>query len=915
MTTSSNMNGSPIPPHLAEQTLSLGSEQERRLQHVNRLYAVLSAVNRAMTRRAGRLELLQEICRILVEVGAFRLAWFALPDAEGWLVPEAAFGDSLGYLATVRVSSRDIPEGHGSAGRSIRENRPIICNNIPANPTMFPWRGQAERNGFNANAGFPVLLPSGVIASLVLYSTECDFFSSDEEQLLMEICADLGYALEFSATEERLERERKLLKVVVGTIPDLIWLKDATGSYLSCNPAYEEFFGVTQGEIVGRSGHAGVADDLAACFRAKDQEALTTCRTSKHDIWFSSTDKGHRALMETIKIPLLADSGELDGILGIARDVTAARQAEQAQRELVEELREREEKYRLLAENGSDTIWLMGMDGVFTYHSPAVATLRGYTPEEANAIPLERTLAPESLALVRELFRDETGQPVEQQWGDRTLELQMYRRDGTLFWTETTIRTVRDRQGGVSTLQGSSRDITVRKQAEDELRDSEQRFRSFSTVAQDAIIQLDDEGIVTFWNPAAERIFGYSAEEIIGLAVHETLAPPRYLEAYRAARDHFARTGEGPLINRTLDLAALRKSGEEFPAELSISSFQLGGRWHAAGLFRDITERKRTEAALYAQAELLQQEVDQRSRAQELLLEQRRQLELLNRELETRVAIEVKKSREKDQSLVQSEKMASIGQLAAGVAHEINNPMGFITSNLHVLADYFQQIVDFDSFCQERLEGELSAECRESMESRRRSLEMENILSDGTDLIGESLDGADRVTKIVQDLKSFSRVDRVEKELVLLSDCLESALTICANELKYVATVRKEYETVPVLFCHPGQLNQVVLNLLVNAGQAIVPPGEIVLRSWHDAGFIYASVSDTGEGIPEEIREQIFNPFYTTKEVGKGTGLGLSISYEIIKKHKGEFLVESVVGSGTTFTVKLPRSTGEEDAA
>ncbi len=161
------------------------------------------------------------------------------------------------------------------------------------------------------------------------------------------------------------------------------------------------------------------------------------------------------------------------------------------------------------------------------------------------------------------------------------------------------------------------------------------------------------------------------------------------------------------------------------------------------------------------------------------------------------------------------------------------------------------------------------------------------------------------------ELKNFSRMDTKEKQLVALSDCLERAHTIAHNELKYVATVKAEYAPVPEILRHPGQLNQVFLNLLVNAGQAMVAPGEIVMKCWHDDFFVYASVSDTGGGIPEELKVLIFDPFFTTKEVDKGTGLGLSISHEIIKKHGGELLVESVVGVGTIFTVKLPFPPGE----
>ena len=313
------------------------------------------------------------------------------------------------------------------------------------------------------------------------------------------------------------------------------------------------------------------------------------------------------------------------------------------------------------------------------------------------------------------------------------------------------------------------------------------------------------------------------------------------------------------------------------------------------GIARDITARKQAEEALF-------------DHQQELLS--------VNLTLENRIQDEVQKNRAKDRLLLQQDKLASIGQLAAGVAHEINNPMGYISSNLRTLAEYFDQLVRFDRLWLEQVSGELTPPTRELVAASRESLEIEQLLGDGVDLIRESLRGARRVTKIVQDLKSFSRVDAlVENEPVDLSRCMESALNICYNELKYVAEIRKEFAPVPEVLCNPGQLNQVFLNLLVNAGQAITRPGEIILRCRHDDSFVYASVSDTGSGIPEEIMKRIFDPFFTTKEVGAGTGLGLSISYEIIKQHNGELLVESSLGSGTTFTVKLPRTPVRPDEA
>ncbi len=481
---------------MPEQTtpcIDIRTQQSRRSLHVNRLYAVLSAVNRAITRKPGRRELLQEICRILVEIGEFRMVRFGAPDPQGWLVQEATFGDTLGYFSTIRSSTSDIPEGRGPTGTAIREGRPVINNNITTDPAMLPWREHATCNGFNSSACFPVQLPSGATAGLTLYSTECDFFTTDEEQLLVEIASDIGYALEFSATQDAL---------------------------------------------------------------------------------------------------------------------------------------------------------------------------------------------------------------------------------------------------------------------------------------------------------------------------------------------------------------------------------------------------------------LLQQ----------------RELEALSEELAQRVLQEVQKCREKDRAVLHLEKMASIGQLAAGAAHEINNPIAFINGNLNTLARYYDQIVQYDRLLQADAMGELSPSTRERMERSRVSLDLEHLLTDGVDLLNETMDGVNRVARIVQDLKSFCRGDVLVKEPMSLNSCLERTLFIAGNELKYVATVSKEYALLPMILCHPGQLNQVFLNLLVNACHAVNPPGEIVLRSWHDDLFVYASVSDNGQGIPEGIKGRIFEPFFTTKEEGKGTGLGLSISRDIVKSHDGDILVESQVGAGATFTVKLPRT-------
>ena len=288
------------------------------------------------------------------------------------------------------------------------------------------------------------------------------------------------------------------------------------------------------------------------------------------------------------------------------------------------------------------------------------------------------------------------------------------------------------------------------------------------------------------------------------------------------------------------------------------------------------------------------------------------ELQALNSSLEARIEEELTKNRTKDLVLMvmHQEKLSSVGRLAAGMAHEINNPISFVTTNLRVLSDYLLQMGEYLTLQQEFLAGMVTEEQRRELTAAALRLRISTIRHDGPAIIAESLEGVQRVARIVSDLKSFSRVDTPDYEPAELTACLESALTIVATELKQLATVDKEYRELPTILCHPAQLNQVFLNLLHNAGQAVTPPGRITLKSWFDEGFVYASVEDNGHGIPEELRERIFDPFFTTRDVGQGTGLGLSISHNIITNHHGELAVESVVGVGTTFTVKLPR-TGE----
>ena len=232
--------------------------------------------------------------------------------------------------------------------------------------------------------------------------------------------------------------------------------------------------------------------------------------------------------------------------------------------------------------------------------------------------------------------------------------------------------------------------------------------------------------------------------------------------------------------------------------------------------------------------------------------------------------------------LVQAGKMASIGQLAAGVAHEINNPVGFVKSNLHSLKEYAEELRDQI--------GDAYGESLDEMD----------------EMIADSIEGTRRVDTIVRNLRTFSRMDRGDRGLANVNDLLENTLTVIWNELKYKVEIVREYEEIPEIYCASDQLNQVFVNLLVNAVQAIEEKGEIRIHTGLDEGMVMIQIADTGQGISAEHLDRIFEPFFTTKDVGKGTGLGLSIVYDIINSHHGTISVDSIEGEGTTFTISLP---------
>jgi len=309
----------------------------------------------------------------------------------------------------------------------------------------------------------------------------------------------------------------------------------------------------------------------------------------------------------------------------------------------------------------------------------------------------------------------------------------------------------------------------------------------------------------------------------------------------------------------------------------------------------DISKQKKIEKSL---EETVFKRTEQLQSTNQVLEQEKQEQVTLNSQL-----------KEAQGHLVQSEKMASIGQLAAGVAHEINNPLGYIYSNLSTLKGYLTDLEQVAELAN-KLASELPNDNSVATEFNqlKTDLDLDFLQEDLQDLVKESIEGATRAKKIVQDLRDFSRIDKQEKAIFDLEAGLNTTLNIVNNELKYKADIVKEYAGVPPFECVGAQLNQVFMNLLVNAAHAIEDFGTITVRTGTEGDdWVWVEVEDTGKGIPDDVKNKIFDPFFTTKPVGKGTGLGLSLSYKIIQDHQGHVTVDSVVGQGTKFRVSLPK--------
>jgi PAS domain S-box-containing protein len=612
-------------------------------------------------------------------------------------------------------------------------------------------------------------------------------------------------------------------------------------------------------------------------------------------------------------------------------------------------LRESEAKFRSVMESAIDAIISGDVSGDIRSWNSAATALFGHTEQEAIGQPIE-LIIPERFRKSHQEGLQRVSSGGAHRVIGKTVELAALRKNGTEFPVELSLATWfldEDRY-----FTGIIRDISERKQAE-------QKFRSVTESAIDAIISADHRGKIISWNNAATRILGYTPEEAIDMQL-EIIIPERFHEPHREGMKRVTAGGESRVIGSTVELFARTKSGNEVPIELSLSTWTVRDDRYYTGIIRDIRERKQAEETLRL--------------SEQALRESARELKQKNQALERTLS----QLHATQNQLVMQEKMASLGKLSAGMAHELNNPAAaaqrsaaHLQGLYHQLQDTLLQIGELN-LEQSQLDQILALE-QAARERVRKPTHLdaidrsdrESVLEDwlgrqGVDkvwerapalvefgydqrelealaeaftpdqlpilidwlncthtihsLLSELSVGTGRISEIVKALKTYTYMDQAPIQSVDVHEGLDNTLIMLQNRLKGGVAVRREYAPdLPTIHAYGSELNQVWTNIIDNAIDAMDANGTLILRTRMEDPWIVVEIENDGPGIPEELQSKIFDPFFTTKPPGAGTGLGLNISHNIVvQKHLGQISVSSEPGR-TCFAVRIPPGSHSPD--
>ncbi len=610
--------------------------------------------------------------------------------------------------------------------------------------------------------------------------------------------------LQLRQTEEQLHNMSE-------NTSSFLYVKDLEGKYTYVNRQFSKAWGVPIKEILGKSDYDLFPKEAAEAFTLNDKRVIESGKIMEFEEVAKLKGSTHTYIAS--KFPLLDSSGKPYALCGISTDITTRKQAE-------EEI----QKLSQVVKQSSFALVITDATGTIEYVNPCFTKSTGYTADEViGKTPSILKSGETSPSEYKRLWETITS---GKEWRG---VFHNKKKDGTLYWEKAVIAPLRDDNGKVTHFIAVKEDITKQKKMETTLLDHETFIHSIVENILDGLIAASSSGIIQLFNPQAEKIFGYTADEVIGKNI-TVLMTESDGEKHLLGFENYLKTGIAKIIGTTVEVQGLRKDQTSFPVELSISEMtQREEKWFIATT-RDITEHKEAEERM----ELAQKQI------------------------------------------IASQKLAGVGELAAGVSHEVLNPVNIISVHTQMLQKKTKDDPKIQNFCN-KVRHEI-----------------------------------DRIQKIMSSLLTFSRSGDSELQSGNLRDSIESVLALVEAEYKLdnIKIVRDWCDSLVEISYDPDKIRQVYLNLLHNAKHAMPDGGTITVgcASANNGGKDYHqfTFSDTGTGMSEEVRLKIFEPFFTTKPEGEGTGMGLSVIHGIIEEHGGKIRVESEEGKGTTFTISLP---------
>jgi PAS domain S-box-containing protein len=622
--------------------------------------------------------------------------------------------------------------------------------------------------------------------------------------------------------ERALRQSEEKHRSILETIEESYYEVDLAGSFTFFNETLRRGFGYSREEMMGMNYKVYTpADIVDKVYQAYNH----VYRTGEPLKWFPMEQirkDGTRLVLENSVLPIKNEKGEVVGFRGIGRDITERLQLEEA-------LRRSEERYRIILDDIKEGYFEMDLAGNYTFFNDALCRLIGYSREELMGMNYRVYVPPENTKEAFEIYNRiyRTGEPASM------VDVVQIRKDGKRIFVESSAYPIRNEKDEIIGFRGVSRDVTQRLQMEEALRRSEERYRTLMEEMEEPYYEVDLAGTYTFFNDALCQKLGYSRQEMKGINYKVYTVPDDIKRVFQAYNQVY-RTG---VPVKWFPTEQIRKDGTRVFTENSVFPLRnkegkiIGFR----GVSRDITERKKAE-------------------------EERKQLE---------------------QKAQFASRLSSVGELASGVAHEINNPLTGVIGYAHLLL----------------ARKDISRDVRHDLE-----------------IINE---GAQRVAGIVKKLLAFARQTKPEQRYVNINELIGNTLDLLAYELaaSNIKVSLQLTRDLPMTIADPGQLQQVFLNLIINAETEMKMAndrGKLLIKTEKINNIIRISFKDTGPGIAKENLEAIFDPFFTTREVGQGTGLGLSVCHGIVTEHNGRIWAESEPGKGATFIVELPITTEEK---